>query len=721
MSIKPERELLVGEWRYLPEQDKLVKPDETGKHYIPAELDNLCQKVANYFILNAGRLITKEELLQDVWGIKDVSDGRVTRVIRVLRVALGDDTREPKYIETIPKRGYRFIAPVEELPEPQPDGANETPLLVAPVEPETFSHNLLRYKWIILVVITILTVLSWQLWLTPKDDLLTESVQDVPLLRYKPVTAMDGLEFYHNVSADEQYLVFSYAANDKENVTVLLLQNLTTHQRIQLTDRSYSSFGAVFSPDGSHIAYHRMYPDLRCEIRLLTLNDNKTAVVDDELLTVCGQKTVSARLSWSPDGKFLIYPSLEDGQKQMVLMLLPLNGGTAEQLTIPPASSFGDYAARFSRKGDKVAFLRDASGAAQIWVMDLASRSTRMLVQVTDNYPGNIDWDLSDNGIVYPSGTSSLSIVSVDSGNDRLLAYTDNYANEVFVSASGRVFSSVGFFSRINIYRTINPLYSDIIESGAVLNSNRNELFVEASPVDGGPVAVISRRSGLPQIWLFHENGEQQQLSHFERNERFRSLVFSPDGKKLLAQINNEIWLFSATHEPQKLLGSEGAILANISWSKEGNKVFYAESWQGRWQLISFPIDQPESKEVLSTNMELYQESFDGDYSVWRNNTNKRFYMKSITGDVMELPILLSEQQILTKLIPRKNGIYYSYLVDGVKYQVQYLDFSNFSNKVIFDDMYLGRFSITSNEKYIYTLKYFIGDIDISEISIENL
>ena len=115
MTIKPDSHLQVGEWQYLPEQDKLVQFGPDGKIAITAELDNLSQKVANYFIVKAGKLVTKDELLQDVWGIRDVSDGRVTRVIRVLRVALGDDTREPRYIETIPKRGYRFIAQVSEV------------------------------------------------------------------------------------------------------------------------------------------------------------------------------------------------------------------------------------------------------------------------------------------------------------------------------------------------------------------------------------------------------------------------------------------------------------------------------------------------------------------------------------------------------------------------------------------------------------------------------
>ena len=56
MSTKPEQQLKVGDWWYLPQQDKLVKLSETGEIAQTAELDNLCQKAFNYFMQNPGAL-----------------------------------------------------------------------------------------------------------------------------------------------------------------------------------------------------------------------------------------------------------------------------------------------------------------------------------------------------------------------------------------------------------------------------------------------------------------------------------------------------------------------------------------------------------------------------------------------------------------------------------------------------------------------------------------
>src|SRR5690242_18720914 len=56
-----------------------------------------------------GSLITKHALLDEVWGHQFVSDSVLKTVIRKLRAVLDDDARQPRFIETVSRRGYRFI------------------------------------------------------------------------------------------------------------------------------------------------------------------------------------------------------------------------------------------------------------------------------------------------------------------------------------------------------------------------------------------------------------------------------------------------------------------------------------------------------------------------------------------------------------------------------------------------------------------------------------
>ena len=60
----------------------------------------------------AGLIISKDELFHAVWPHATVSDSTLTSCIQELRKALGDDARAPRYIETLHRRGFRFIAPI---------------------------------------------------------------------------------------------------------------------------------------------------------------------------------------------------------------------------------------------------------------------------------------------------------------------------------------------------------------------------------------------------------------------------------------------------------------------------------------------------------------------------------------------------------------------------------------------------------------------------------
>jgi DNA-binding winged helix-turn-helix (wHTH) protein/predicted ATPase len=68
--------------------------------------------VLHYFVAHPGHLVSKEELFQAVWPQTVVSDATLASCIQELRQALRDDARKPRYIETVHRRGYRFIAPL---------------------------------------------------------------------------------------------------------------------------------------------------------------------------------------------------------------------------------------------------------------------------------------------------------------------------------------------------------------------------------------------------------------------------------------------------------------------------------------------------------------------------------------------------------------------------------------------------------------------------------
>ena len=85
----------------------LVKADEV------ASVEPKAFRVLLLLLRNPQKLISKDELLQAVWGDAVVTENSLTRSIALLRRLLGDDTRDPRYIETVATVGYRFLCKVD--------------------------------------------------------------------------------------------------------------------------------------------------------------------------------------------------------------------------------------------------------------------------------------------------------------------------------------------------------------------------------------------------------------------------------------------------------------------------------------------------------------------------------------------------------------------------------------------------------------------------------
>jgi len=94
--------------------NRTVRVGDTELH-----LTSLEQSLLYLLAANAGRVVTREEILDTLWGTDYVAESNVVdRQIRNLRVRLQNDWKRPRFIVTIPGRGYRFMPPFTENPEP---------------------------------------------------------------------------------------------------------------------------------------------------------------------------------------------------------------------------------------------------------------------------------------------------------------------------------------------------------------------------------------------------------------------------------------------------------------------------------------------------------------------------------------------------------------------------------------------------------------------------
>lgn len=716
MSAKPEQHLKVGDWWYLPQQDKLVKIDDAGEISETASLDNLCQKALNYFLVNAGRLVTRDELLSDVWGVRDVSDGRISRVIRVLRVALGDDSREPRYIETIPKRGFRFIAPVAEVIVTS-DSAELTSTHIAEQQAiQQQGRNNHRHWWLLAGAFLgcVLAITGWQYWQQ------SQTGPQVPFGRFEPLSSMDGLELYPDVSKDGRYLVYGHSADFEGNSSLILQNAVTLEKKVLKTVNIGGLRGPIFSPDASQIVYQHLLRDHLCEIRIMTINKTTSEVQSDRLLSQCGLKSVGARMSWSPDGKYVVFPNWQSRTESIVLQLQPVDGGPAEEITAPPQTSLGDFAARFSSDGSKIVFVRDvAGGSGQIWLLDMGTRSSKMLFQPEHNYPGNVAWTVDGKGIMYPSGTNSLSVYDLDTGISTLFANTDTSPHDVLVSRDNRIFASIGRFWQSSIRKVNNRLENPTPSATEVEFAKRSEGIVQMNPNPNGPAAVLTSRSGGQQVWLYYQDGRQTQISSFTGQMYPKVLEFSPDGKKLLVLVNANIWLLQEGKEPVAITTLEQQS-REPSWSADSQTIYFKLSHNGRWQIMRQNIAEPTAT-LFSDKWDFFQESPNGEYHLRHvpGEAHIELVYKS-SQKVIKLMNMPKFEFLSPRIILRDRGVYFSKASGADKVEIFRFNLQTFQiESTGVEQKYLGRrFDVSLDEQFIFQDDGKRGDIDIAELKL---
>lgn len=151
--------------------------------------------VLAYLAVEPGRVVSKEELLAAVWAGAFVEEGALSQAIHSLRKAMGDDARQPRYVQTIPKRGYRLVASVEFEPEPEPTGGLEESTVPSPAPPSilpALPNSRPNWVWLVLATVGVATVLAALLLRRDRPDEARSALAAVPAPRQDGGLLIEG-------------------------------------------------------------------------------------------------------------------------------------------------------------------------------------------------------------------------------------------------------------------------------------------------------------------------------------------------------------------------------------------------------------------------------------------------------------------------------------------------------------------------------------------------
>jgi DNA-binding winged helix-turn-helix (wHTH) protein/Tol biopolymer transport system component len=214
---------------------------ELRKHGMPIRLQDQPLRVLAALIERPGEIVTREELKDRIWA-KDTFvdfDQSLNKAVNRVREILNDDANQPKYVETIPRRGYRFIAPV--IGSMSSNGQKGT---VSDGPGDSSSGKSARSIWVAgLVLVAVVMTASVVGWLRkPQKPLLREP---------KRITA----GFQPALSGDGKLLAYASSIGS-ETVAHIWVQQTDGNNAIPITNGPDPDFAPDFSPDGTLLAFY---------------------------------------------------------------------------------------------------------------------------------------------------------------------------------------------------------------------------------------------------------------------------------------------------------------------------------------------------------------------------------------------------------------------------------------------------------------------------------
>jgi Tol biopolymer transport system component/DNA-binding winged helix-turn-helix (wHTH) protein len=230
-----------------------LRSGELRKNGVRIKLQDQPFQVLKLLLQRTGDLVTREELRARIWSANtfvDFDNGLNTSINK-LREALGDSADSPRFIETLPRRGYRFIASVDGLAT-RPASSN----LPVPQPRSAISASLTRWTFILSLAAAgaLLTIVAG-LWFQRTEYFWRNPIADA---RFQTVTDFEGVEQDAAVSRDGHFVAFLSDRDGQMDVWVTQVgsghfHNLTFGNAPELVNPSVRTLG--FSPDGTLVTF----------------------------------------------------------------------------------------------------------------------------------------------------------------------------------------------------------------------------------------------------------------------------------------------------------------------------------------------------------------------------------------------------------------------------------------------------------------------------------
>ncbi len=570
-------------------------------------------------LAKAGEIVTREEIRQQLWPADTFVefDHSVNTAIKKLRQALKDDAESPRFIETIPRKGYRFIAPVSAA-------ASAANVAVMPIEVEPIPPQRRAFQWKIAgVVVAALLLVALGVagfWLFQRSS------RNGAIL-IEPFTTYPGFQDQPSLSSDGMRVAFMWSRADAQGRPApphIYVKQVGSEDPIQFTRGDDMELSPVWSPDGDQIAFVRCPQETqvatRCGVYVApALGGTERLLTTVDCESDFNPAGFGSMMSWSPDGKTLaLLEKAKNGLSS--IFLLDVNTLQMRQLTHPVMPVLGDSSPSFSPDGSEVAFVRNGKEVSDVWVVSVKGGEPTRLSNLNQIFTPGVAWAPDGKSLIF--GGFALYRVSCRGGNAEVLS-SSGFFGSPSIRGNRLVMSQYNWDKRIWDF-ALNEKGVAPNPPKEVLSSTREQDGASFSP-DGKRIVFQSMRTGFYEIWRSDADGSNLlQLTNF-RGTLAGTPSFSPDGTTVIfdSRVTGHAHIFTTSAEggPLRQVTHGNSDDVMPKYSRDGRWIYFGSNRSGSWNIWKMPASGGDAIQVTKSGGFNGYESEDGKYFYYARGT----------------------------------------------------------------------------------------------------
>jgi eukaryotic-like serine/threonine-protein kinase len=594
-----------------------------------------------FLILNRERVLTKEEIFQTIWKDVSVTDNALTRAIVQIRRALNDDPKNPKFIETVPTIGYRFIGKlVEEDPAPR----------------ETVAHHGKPRIIVWASGLAILAGIAIAAWLFRARPAQLTGSAPIPLTSYRG--SADAASF----SPDGALVAFQWDGEKQHNVDIYVKALGPDAFPMRLTTDPAPDRWPSWSPDGRTIAFQRMIAPGRVELRTIPALGGPERKLAEFPIDNLGSTS-----TWSPDSKWLVVPAFIDGQ--WALFRVSAGSGGWARIT-HPETGLDDLSPAVSPSGNRLLFVRRASyyywGTLYTLPIDADMQPVGTLQAVPSGgvEVGDALWTADGKDILVSTADGFFRMPAGGAAHLQAVPFLGPDVKNVAISGQGAKLIYTTTRGDANVWRI--DLSSPAPVPEQFIASTFRDVAPRYSP-DGHRIAFQSNRTqsnrsiGSSQVWVEGADGSQpEQLTSMAMGNA-GTPRWSPDGQTIAFDSNAsgryQIYLVSTAGGAVAQRTNGNFKNFTCAWSRDGRWIYFSSDRSGQSDIWKMPSAGGTPRQVTHHQGQFPVESEDG---------ATLYFAKTMgSGSIWSMPadggpeVQLADSLYRGNFAVAKTGIYY--------------------------------------------------------------